>query len=392
MEKDNKKQIYKKRKKPRIAILSNKTGKLIAKEICKDFGLDPEILNIERFNDREILADIKKSIRGSDVFYINPFYPYPEIRLVETELVADAINYSMPKRMISIPTYLGFTRADWKPRSRTSINIRNVAKIFENCGWDYVITFHIHSPQIQGVFRIPFDSFLPIGLFKEDIKEKGYEDFVVVAPDLGGAKYANLFSREVGAKDFAIIYKTRSKPGEAHALNILGDVKDSLVIIVDDIIDTGGSIISAAELCIDKGAKDVLVYSTHGLFSKKIERYYGEKHPDEIRYIETINQNEDDLKEDLENVMLSEYFFNEKIYKIVAKDTGEERFYKVTPAEYKIRKSPIREVVTTNTIPRSDYYLGENSDWYRQVSIVNMLEEIIDRVHNERSVSSLYKQ
>ncbi|MEM4625621.1 MAG: ribose-phosphate pyrophosphokinase-like domain-containing protein, partial [Candidatus Pacearchaeota archaeon] len=128
----------------RLVVLANKTGKKLAEKICEDMGLDQDLINIQRFNDTEILPELKESVRDADVFYICPFYPDPKGRLVETMFVADALRCAVPERKIAIPTYLGFMRSD-KPEGRTSINIRKVAETFENDGWDYVASIHIHN-------------------------------------------------------------------------------------------------------------------------------------------------------------------------------------------------------------------------------------------------------
>ncbi|MEM7826979.1 MAG: ribose-phosphate diphosphokinase [Candidatus Aenigmatarchaeota archaeon] len=377
----------------RIEIFANKTGKILAEKICKDMGLCQDNLKITRFNDTEILPEIKESIRGADVFYICPFYPDPKSRLVETNLVGDAINYSFPNRQMMIPTYLGFTRGDWKPKSRTSINIRNVAENLEEY-WDYVVTFHVHSPQIQGIFRIPFDSFLPLGIFKEDIESRGIDkgDIAVVAPDIGASDYAELFLNTIGASSLAIVYKKRARPGEAKAIELIGDVKDKYAIVVDDIIDTGGTIIEAAKICLERGARDVEVYATHGIFSKKIERINKAERIDATRYIETFSQDEEDLKEDLQRVMPDEGFYEPRVYKIISMDEGEEKLYRSMPAEYLLKESYIKRVVITDTIPRRKHYLEKNKKWLTQLSVVPMLEELIYRVHNDKSTSNLFKQ
>lgn len=380
----------------RLVVLANKTGKKLAEKICEDMGLDQDLINIQRFNDTEILPELKESVRDADVFYICPFYPDPKGRLVETMFVADALRCAVPERKIAIPTYLGFMRSD-KPEGRTSINIRKVAETFENDGWDYVASIHIHNKAIYSAFRIPFDSFLPTKFFRkyidELVKESNdkKEDFVIVAPDLGRAGYAEKFADEVGIGNFAIIYKVRPSPGEAMAKYLLGDVKDKNAVIVDDILDTGGTVIEAARLCEEKGANSIYVVMTHGIFSKKIRKANEKEEPVETIYIESFEKDKEDLKEDLQRI-LQYNGFEPRTYRIIAEDTREERFYTLEPAEYRLRNSPIERVIVTDTIPRSEWYLEENKDWLTQVSIVPLLEEIIDRVHYKKSLAPLHKQ
>jgi len=375
-----------------LIVVSNRTGKKIADQICKDFELDNDVLEIMRFNDTEILPKFKKSVRNADVFYICPFYPDPKGRLVETMLVEDALRCSVPERKIAIPTYLGFMRSD-KPEGRTSINVRKVAETFEN--WNYVASFHIHNIGSYAAFRCPIDSFLPMREYKryveEYMKERGLDknEIVIVAPDFGRAAYAEKFANEVGADKIAIIYKIRPTPGEARALHLLGDVKGKSCIIVDDIIDTGGTLIEAADICKNNGAKDVIAIMTHGIFSKKIRPANKNEEPSETIYIETFEY--DDLKEELQRAMYH-IGFEPKTYRVIAEDTKEERLYTLEPTEHRIRKSVIDKVVTTDTIPRSNWYLEQNKDWLTQITIIPTIEEIIDRVHHRKPIHPLIKQ
>lgn len=382
----------------RLVVIANKTGKRLAHKICSDMGLDKDILEIERFSDTEIQPKLMESVKDADVFYVCPFYPDPKGRLVETMLVADALECSVPERKIALPTYMGFMRSD-KPEGRTSINIRKVAETFESGGWDYVAAIHIHNKAIYAAFRIPFDSFLPTKLYREYvegmIKDSGSkkDEFVIVAPDLGRAAYAEKFAEEVGIENFAVIYKSRPSAGEALARYLLGDVKDRRAIIVDDILDTGGTVIEAAKLCERSGAKETYVLMTHGIFSKKIREAKKGEDPTETIYLETFEKNKEDLKEDLQRCLLPTFVgFEPKTYRVVALDTREERFYTVEPAEYRLKNSPIKRVIVTDTIPRSEWYLEQNEDWLTQISVIPLLEDIIDRVHYRKSLAPLHKQ
>ena len=340
------------------------------------------------------MPDLKRSVRNADVFYICPFYPDPKGRLVETMLVEDALRCSVPERKIAIPTYLGFMRSD-KPEGRTSINVRKIAEVFEP--WDYVAAFHIHNSGSYAAFRCPIDSFLLMREYKRYlesyIKEMGLskKEIAIVAPDFGRAGYAKKFADTIGVDNVAIIYKIRPSHGEAQALDILGDVEKKFCIIVDDIIDTGGTLTEGANICKRYGAKNVTAIMTHGLFSKKIRPGKKGEEEEETIYIETFDQNTEDLKEELQKMMYH-VGFKPKTYRVIAEDTKKERLYTVEPTEYRIRNSEIDGVVVTDTIPRSDWYLEQNKDWLTQITILPTLEELIERVHYKQPLHPLIKQ
>lgn len=385
----------------RIAIVANKEGMILAEKVAGILETEVEPAIVRRHDDGEIEPDLTRSIKGADVFYIAPFHPDPAIRLTEANLIGDAVDKSFPARRILVPTYLGFERSDWKAHARSSISIREVAVEVEQ-HWQYCVTFHTHSPQIEGMFRIPFDSFMPyeqIALYLDKL-DVDPERTVVVSPDVGGAAFARKVYEYCKLAAPGIVYKLRERPGTSEAIGIMGNVQDMDVLLVDDLISGGGTMKNAAALCKERGARNVYAYGTHGLFSPKIIRPTDNRDAEkellkdipesDTRRIETFRLGQEDLREDLQRALFYEGVFDSRSYRVVASDTGDQRAYVRIPAEETLRNSFLDGTAVTNTIPRTDHYYEKNP-WLAPLYIDERVAEIIGAIHENESLERFHK-
>ena len=238
----------------------------LSQEIAKNLKVDLHPIEVKQFNDGEMYVHIGKSVRGTRVFVIQPTSPPTNDTLMELLLIIDALKRSSAKEINVVVPYFGYSRQDRKTIPREPISARVVANMIEKAGAHRVITFDLHADQIQGFFDIPVDNLETTLLFADYLLSKGKKDMVIVAPDVGGAKRARRLARELGAP-IAIIDKRRTEHGKAEAINIIGEVKGKFAIIVDDIIDTAGTISSAAKAVKEAGAAEACIIATHALFS-----------------------------------------------------------------------------------------------------------------------------
>ncbi|MFH1642125.1 MAG: ribose-phosphate pyrophosphokinase [Nanoarchaeota archaeon] len=238
----------------------------LAKEISAHLNIPLTPVDIKKFNDGETYVHIEKSVRGADVFIIQPTSPPVNDHLMELLLIVDACRRASAKEINVIVPYYGYSRQDRKAQPREPISAKLVANLFEASGIDRVVTFDLHVDQIQGFFNIPLDNLEALPLIAEHFLDKKITDLVVVAPDVGGAKRARRLAKLLDTS-IAIIDKRRPRHGVSEVLNIIGNVKNKNAIIVDDIIDTAGTIIGAAKALKEKGVKEVYVVATHALFS-----------------------------------------------------------------------------------------------------------------------------
>ena len=219
---------------------------------------------IGRFSDGEVFVEIEENVRGEDVFVIQTTSSHDNI--IELLIAIDALKRSSAKRIIAVIPYFGYARQDRKVAPRTPISAKLIANLLTTAGVHRILTVDLHSDQIQGFFDIPLDHLTAIPLFELDIRSKFTEDVVIVASDIGGVKRArNLANRlDIG---LAIVDKRREKPGISEVMHIMGEVENKHCILIDDIIDSGGSICNAAYALIEKNVKSVHVYGTHAVFS-----------------------------------------------------------------------------------------------------------------------------
>lgn len=282
--------------------------------------------SVRRFADQEIFVEILENVRGEDVFVLqSTSYPAND-NLMELLIITDALRRSSAKRITAVLPYFGYARQDRRSQGRTPISAKLVANLITNAGVDRVLTLDLHAGQIQGFFDIPTDNLFAAPVFVRDIKERyATDNVVIVSPDVGGVVRARALAKRIDAP-LAIVDKRRERPGESEVMNIIGAVNGRDCILVDDIVDSGGTLCNAAEALLAQGAKSVTAYATHGVL------------------------------------------------------TG--------GAIARITASKLKEMVFTNSIqPTEDF---ENSPKLRWISIAPLIGEAISRTAAEQSVSSLF--
>lgn len=251
----------------RIKVLAGNAHPDLANEICKCLGLSLGKADVGKFSNGETSVMISESIRDMDVFIIQPTCnPNPNDNLMELLVMADAIKRASAKRITAVIPCFGYARQDKKDKSRAPITGKLVANLIEVSGIDRVITIDLHASQIQGFFNIPVDNLYAEPLIVKYIRKNIPGDKVIVSPDAGGVKRAKLISDKLDA-ELAIIHKERKKANEVAGMILVGDVKDKIALIVDDMADTCGTLQTAASLLVTKGASAVYALVTHGVLS-----------------------------------------------------------------------------------------------------------------------------
>lgn len=282
---------------------------------------------VDRFSDGEVMIEIMENVRGRDVFIIQPTCAPTNENLMELLVMVDAVRRSSAARVTAVLPYFGYARQDRRPRSaRVPITAKVVADMITIVGADRVLTVDLHADQIQGFFNIPVDNVYASPLLLGDIWRKKYPDVVVVSPDVGGVVRARALAKRLDDAGLAIIDKRRPKPNEAKVMNIIGDVEGRSCILIDDLVDTAGTLCQAAKALKDRGAAKVVAYCTHPVLSG--------------------------------------------------------------PAIKNISNSDLDELVVTDTIPLSSE--ARACTRIRQLSIAELLAETIRRISDEESVSSLF--
>ena len=250
-----------------MKILSGTSNQRLSKDISKQLKLKLINTNIKRFADGEIYIEINENIRGNSVFVIQSTSTPANDNLMELLLCIDALRRSSAKNITAVIPYFGYARQDRKVAPRTSISAKVVSNLITNAGANRIVTVDLHAGQIQGFFDIPVDNLFTTPLFARYIKRKfKTKNLVCVSPDVGGVQRTRGLATKIKA-DLAIIDKRRPEPGKSEVMNIIGDVKGKNCIIVDDIIDSGGTIINAVEALKKEGAIDVFVFITHAVLS-----------------------------------------------------------------------------------------------------------------------------
>ena len=250
-----------------MKLLSGNSNKPLSKKIAK--FLKSKLVNssIRNFSDGEIYVEINENIRGNSIFLIQSISSPANDNLMELLLCIDALKRSSAKNITAVIPYFGYARQDRKVAPRTSISAKLVSNLITKAGADRVVTVDLHAGQIQGFFDIPVDNLFSTPIFARHIKKKvKSKNLICVAPDVGGTERARSLGKILNV-GLAIVDKRRPKPGQSQVMNIIGDVKGKTCILVDDIIDSGGTIVNAAKALKNRGAKEVYVYITHGVLS-----------------------------------------------------------------------------------------------------------------------------
>ncbi len=262
--------------KQQIRIFTGTTHRGLGEAIAKHLDMTLGKVEVSRFLDGEIGVQFDENIRGSDVFLIQPTCA-PADNLMELLIMIDAAKRASARRITVVIPYYGYARQDRKDAPRVSIASRMVADLLEAAGAQRILTMDLHAPQIQGFFNIPFDHLFASRLFVDLLNMNPIENLVVVAPDVGSTKMARFYANYLKT-DFAIVDKHRVRANKAIAMNLIGDVKDKNCLIVDDIVDTGGTFVATVEMLAERGGKEIYAAITHPVFSGKAVEHIEASH------------------------------------------------------------------------------------------------------------------
>ena len=250
-----------------MMVFTGNANPILAKKVVERLAIPLGEASISKFSDGEVAIDLIENVRGADVFIIQPTCQPTNDNLMEIIFMADALRRASAGRMTAVIPYFGYARQDRRPRSsRTPISAKAVADMLTVVGIDRILTVDLHAEQIQGFFSIPVDNIYGSPILLDDIQKQGYENMVIVSPDVGGVVRARAIAKQLGA-DLAIIDKRRPRANQAEIMNIIGDVSDRTCVLVDDMVDTAGTLCSAAEALIKFGARKVVAYATHPVLS-----------------------------------------------------------------------------------------------------------------------------
>jgi ribose-phosphate pyrophosphokinase len=310
-----------------MKLLAGNSNRTLATAIADFLDLPLTVAQVRRFADNEVFVAIEENVRGEDVFVIQSTSFPANDNLMELLICIDALHRASAKRITAVMPYFGYARQDRKTGGRTPISAKLVANLITRAGADRVLTMDLHAGQIQGFFDIPTDNLLATPVLSEDIREHylDHESLMIVSPDVGGVVRARALAKRLNA-DLAIVDKRRSGPGESEVMNIIGEIKGRHCILFDDIVDSAGTLCSAAQALIDQGAAEVSAYVTHGVLSGA--------------------------------------------------------------ACERVSKSVLKELVITDSIEAPD--LVNHCKKVRHVSIAPLMGEAIRRIANEESVSKLF--
>jgi len=274
-----------------VKIISCNSNKELAESIARYCDIPLMRSKISKFADSETQVEIKEGYREEDVFVIQSTSTPANDNLMELLVTVDALRRGSAKRITAVLPYFGYARQDRKMASRSPISAKLVANLLVASGVDRILTMELHTGQIQGFFDIPVDTLISRPVFVQDIKQKINGDTVTfVSPDVGGVTRTRDLAKPFGA-DIAIIDKRRPAPGESKVMNVVGTVKNKKCILVDDIIDSGGTLCNAAQALIDAGAKSVSAYITHGVLSSNAQKRIESSVLDEVVITDTIKTN-----------------------------------------------------------------------------------------------------
>ncbi len=250
-----------------MKLLACNSNRILSQEIASYLGLELIDAEIKKFADKEVFVEIRENVRGEDIFVVqSTSYPAND-NIMELLIAIDALRRASAKRITAVIPYFGYARQDRKAAPRTPISAKLVANLITSAGADRVLTIDLHAGQIQGFFDIPLDNLYAAPVFVRDIKQNfDLKNLVVVSPDVGGLVRARAIASKIGS-DLAIVDKRRPQAGVSEVMNIIGEVDGKNCIIVDDMVDSGGTLCNAAEALLNKGATSVSAYITHGVLS-----------------------------------------------------------------------------------------------------------------------------
>lgn len=252
---------------PRMKLVAGNSNRPLAEAIAAYLKLPLTKAQVRRFADLEIFVEIQENVRGEDVFAIQSTSFPANDNLMELLILVDTLKRASARRITAVIPYFGYARQDRKPGPRTPISAKLVSNLIERAGVDRVLTLDLHAGQIQGFFDIPTDNLFAAPVMMRDITEQhGTKNLVVVSPDVGGVVRARALAKRIDVP-IAICDKRRERPGESEVMNVIGDVSGKRCILIDDIVDSGGTLVNAAEALKKHGATEVMAYITHGVLS-----------------------------------------------------------------------------------------------------------------------------
>ena len=271
---------------PPFKIFAGTKSHYLAEQICKDLGVELGKMNIQHFADGEFEVSFEESIRGCEVFLVQSTFPNTD-NLMELLLMIDAAKRASAKSIIAVVPYFGWARQDRKDKPRVSIAAKLVADLLSTAGIDRLITMDLHADQIQGFFDVPVDQLYASSCFIPYIQSLKLENLVIATPDVGGAKRANSYAKYLNAP-LVLCHKQRAKANVVENMTIIGDVKDKDVVLVDDMVDTAGTITKAANLMIENGAKSVRALASHAIMSDPASKRVDESALVEMIFTDSI--------------------------------------------------------------------------------------------------------
>ena len=248
-----------------IKIFAGTASRYMGEEICKDLGLELGKMNIQHFADGEFEVSFEETVRGCEVYLVQSTFPNSD-NLMELLLMIDAAKRASAYSVIAVIPYFGWARQDRKDKPRVSIAAKLVADLLSAAGVNRVITMDLHADQIRGFFNVPVDHLYASSVFIPYIKSLNLEDMVIATPDVGGAKRANSYAKFLNVP-LVLCHKQRAKANVVESMTVIGDVKDKNVVLIDDMVDTAGTITKAADLMMEKGAKSVRGLASHAIMS-----------------------------------------------------------------------------------------------------------------------------
>jgi ribose-phosphate pyrophosphokinase len=250
-----------------MKVVAANSNRPLAEAISATLKLPLTKCIVRRFADMEVFVEVQENMRGEDVYVLQSTSFPANDNLMELLILVDALKRSMARRITAVMPYFGYARQDRRPGPRTPISAKLVANLIERAGVDRVMTVDLHAGQIQGFFDIPTDNLFAAPTMVRDIQERyGTDNLVVVSPDVGGVVRARGLAKRIGVP-IAICDKRRERPGESEVMNVIGEVEGKHCVLIDDIVDSGGTLVNAANALLEKGATEVVAYITHGVLS-----------------------------------------------------------------------------------------------------------------------------